>query len=209
LDIKARPSFTWSNEPPCTGYCAEPSCSMTSDEPRADRCAAQTRDGNYCESYPVTGSDRCRMHGGTQPTGMDSPNAVHGLRSPYLSEGDLEIYDEVRQHDNAELIQEEIWAIKTKLLRAARAADGDDGQAMVRDLLEKVEDGQVDEPLVGALAKLLQTSEGAVDRAIGRLNDLIKTHHKITEGETVNVDHSGEQSRDITIRREVVTDGDD
>jgi len=165
---------------------------MASEKPLPDRCGAETRSGGYCENYPVDGSDRCRMHGGTQPKGMDSPNAVHGLRSDYLSDDDREIYDEVRQHDNADLIQEEIWAIKTKLLRAAREADGNDGVEMVSDLIDTIEDGRdVDRELVGAFAKLLQTSNQAVDRALGRLNDLVKTHHKITEGETVNLDHSG------------------
>lgn len=172
---------------------------MTSEEPLPDRCGAETRDGGYCENYPVDDADRCRMHGGTQPTGMDSPNAVHGLRSDYLSEEDREIYDDVRQHDNAELIQEEIWAIKTKLLRAARAADGDGGQQLAKDMLEKVEDGEADEDVVAALAKLLKTSESAVDRALGRLNDLVKTHHKITEGDTVSVEHSGQIDGERTL----------
>lgn len=180
---------------------------MTSDEPLPDRCAAQCRDGGYCTQYPVEGRERCRMHGGTQPRGMDSPNAVHGLRSQYLTDDDQDIYEEVRAHDNAALIQEEIWAIKTKLLRAAREADGDDGHQLARDMLEKIEDGQADKEVIAALAKLLKTSEGAVDRAIGRLNDLVKTHHKITEGETLNVESDGTQ--EITIRREVVDSGGD
>lgn len=158
---------------------------MTSDEPLSDRCAAQCKSGGYCENYPVEGSERCRMHGGSTPKGMDSPHAVHGLRSPYLSEEDREIYDEVRKHDNAELIQEEIWSIKTKLLRAAREAGGNEAEPLVREMLEDVDD--VDEETIGALAKTLQVSQSALDRALGRLNDLVKTHHKITEGETLNV----------------------
>jgi hypothetical protein len=184
---------------------------MASDEPLPDRCGAETRSGGYCENYPVDGSERCRMHGGTQPKGMDSPNAVHGLRSDYLSEDDQEIYEQVRQHDNAELVQEEIWAIKTKLLRAARAADGDEGVQMVHDLIEQVDENQsVDREMIGAFAKLLQTSSGAVDRAIGRLNDLVKTHHKITEGESLNVEHSGDLEHnggfDISITHHRVTE---
>lgn len=166
---------------------------MTSEEPRPDRCGAKCRDGGYCTQYPVTGADRCRMHGGTQPKGMDSPNAVHGLRSKYLTEEDQEIYEAVRQHDNADLIQEEIWNIKTKLLRAAREAGGADGVQLVQDLVEQIDEHQeVDRETIGAFAKLLQTSTGAVDRALGRLNDLVKTHHKITEGDTVSVEHSGQ-----------------
>lgn len=165
---------------------------MTSEEPLSDRCGAKCRDGGYCTQYPVDGSERCRMHGGTQPKGMDSPNAVHGLRSKYLTDDDLEIYEQVQQHDNAALIQEEIWAIKTKLLRAAREADGEGGVKLATDLVEKVEDGEADDDVVRALAKLLQVSEGAVDRALGRLNDLVKTHHKITEGETLKHEHTGD-----------------
>lgn len=170
---------------------------MTSDEPLPDRCGAECRGGGYCENYPVQGRDRCRMHGGTQPVGMDSPNAVHALRSDYLNEEDQAIYDDVRQHDNADLIQEEIWSIKTKLLRAAREAGGNEAEPLVRDLLEDVD--HVDEDVIAALAKTLQISEGALDRALGRLNDLVKTHHKITEGDTVNVEHSGQIDGERTL----------
>lgn len=175
---------------------------MTSEDPLPDRCGAECRDGGYCTQYPIQGRERCKMHGGKQPRGMNSPNAVHGLRSEYLTDEDQEIYEEVQKHDNAELIQEEIWSIKTKLLRAAREADGDDGQQLAKDVLEKVEDGEADEEVVRALSKLLKTSDGAVDRAIGRLNDLVKTYHKITEGDTVSVEHSGEQGFNVNITHE-------
>lgn len=169
-------------------------------EPGSDCNARKSSDGifeGYCGARAGAGTDhlgegRCKWHGGNSPRGMDHPNAVHGLRSDYLTDEDQEIYEEVRQHDNADLIQEEIWSIKTKLLRAARAAEGNEGMGMAEDLLEKIEDGQADEDVVAALAKLIKTSEGAVDRAIGRLNDLVKTHHKITEGETLKHEHTGE-----------------
>mgnify|MGYP006897005043 CR=1 FL=1 len=57
---------------------------MTSDEPLPDRCGAQCRDNGYCENYPVDGAERCRMHGGTQPTGPDSPNYQHGAYTEHL-----------------------------------------------------------------------------------------------------------------------------
>lgn len=160
--------------------------------------------GGYCGNWPGKGTDhvgsgRCSLHGGASPRGMDSPNAVHGLRSDYLSEEDREIYDAVAEQENADLIQEEIWAIKTKLLRAARATNGNEGVGLASELLEKIEDGQADDDVVAALAKLLQVSSSAVDRAIGRLNDLVKTHHKITEGDTVQVEHSGQIDGERTL----------
>lgn len=57
---------------------------MTSNEPEPDRCGAKCRDGGYCTQYPVQGGERCRMHGGTQPTGTDSPNYKHGAYSKHL-----------------------------------------------------------------------------------------------------------------------------
>lgn len=166
---------------------------MSNDEPEPGKCNAHpTQDGGYCARYPSKGRDRCSSHGGESPQGMNSPNAIHGLRSPHLSEEDEEIYDEVREHSNVELLQEEFWMVKTKLLRAARATEGNEGVGMAQDLLDKIEDGEADEEVVDALAKLLQVSETAVDRAIGRLIDLSKRIHKETEGETVNLDHSGQ-----------------
>lgn len=58
---------------------------MSSDTPTDGRCNAKTRDGGYCQNYPVTGSDRCRMHGGTAPTGEDSPAYKHGAYSEHLT----------------------------------------------------------------------------------------------------------------------------
>ena len=172
---------------------------MTSDQPLEGRCGAKCRDGGYCESYPVQGRDRCRMHGGTQRTGLDNPNAVHGLRSDYLSEEDREIYEQVRQHDEVELLREEFWMVKTKLLRAARATEGNEGVGMARDLLDKIEDGEADDEVVDALANLLRTSNTAVDRAIGRLIDLAKEIRKHEDGERVTVEHSGQIDGERTL----------
>lgn len=49
---------------------------MTSTTPTDGRCNAETRDGGYCEAYPVEGSDRCRQHGG-QSTGP-APESMVG-----------------------------------------------------------------------------------------------------------------------------------
>lgn len=54
---------------------------MPSDEPQEDRCAAKCRNGGYCTQYPVNGSERCRMHGGTNDGAPENNgNAeTHGL----------------------------------------------------------------------------------------------------------------------------------
>ncbi|WP_419555393.1 HGGxSTG domain-containing protein [Sphingomonas arenae] len=35
--------------------------------PLAGRCQARTRKGTPCQSLTVSGKERCRMHGGTNP----------------------------------------------------------------------------------------------------------------------------------------------
>jgi len=47
-----------------------------------EKCGAKCRDGTECQNYPVEGSDRCRMHGGTSGAPEDNQNArKHGMFS--------------------------------------------------------------------------------------------------------------------------------
>ncbi|TLM66294.1 MAG: hypothetical protein FDZ69_06545 [Deltaproteobacteria bacterium] len=44
-------------------------------------CGAKTRSGAACKNRPVAGRKRCRMHGGTSPTGGQHWNFKHGFYS--------------------------------------------------------------------------------------------------------------------------------
>jgi uncharacterized protein YjcR len=128
---------------------------------------------------------------------MDSPNAIHGLRSEYMDDETQEIYEAVSEQSNADIVQEEIWAIKARILRAAKESGNNEAVMLVRDLTEKIGEEQVIDPqIVNALAKMIQMSSSSLDRALGRMNDLVRTHHKITEGETVNV-NAGDEWREL------------
>lgn len=48
------------------------------------KCGAKTRHGGTCQNPPVTGSKRCRMHGGKSPQGDESARYKHGRYSKYL-----------------------------------------------------------------------------------------------------------------------------
>lgn len=48
-------------------------------------CGAKTRSGAPCKNGAMA-NGRCRMHGGAQPKGADSPNLKHGRYSPYLKQ---------------------------------------------------------------------------------------------------------------------------
>ena len=171
---------------------------MSNDEPVEGRCNAHpTQDGGYCAKYPIRGRDKCRSHGGKSPRGMDSPNAIHGLRSEYMDDETQEIYEAVAEQSNADIVQEEIWAIKARILRAAKESGNNEAVMLVRNLTEKIDEEQaIDPQIVNALAKMIRMSSSSLDRALGRMNDLVRTHHKITEGETVNV-NAGDEWREL------------
>lgn len=58
---------------------------MTSDEPLPGRCAAECRDGGYCENYPKDDSGRCRMHGADGGASEGNDNAkTHGAFSEHF-----------------------------------------------------------------------------------------------------------------------------
>lgn len=51
---------------------------------QARECGAKTRDGDPCHNPPVTGANRCRMHGGKSLRGENSPTYKHGRDSRYM-----------------------------------------------------------------------------------------------------------------------------
>lgn len=106
---------------------------MSNDKQIDGKCNAQTRDGGFCANPPVTGSKRCRMHGGTADNaGENNGNYKHGLYAEIgLTEeerdlmetieedlGDIEMYDLLLEH---------------QLARYLRAADVVDEPAITPD----------------------------------------------------------------------------
>lgn len=55
------------------------------DVPKAI-CGAKTRSGKPCQSSPVSGKRRCRMHGGATPTGRQQGPIRHGIYSKRLTD---------------------------------------------------------------------------------------------------------------------------
>ena len=63
------------------------------DRPLVSRCCAKTRAGTLCQSPPVQGRKRCRLHGGL------SPGAPRGSRNGNYKNGEW----------TAEAIEERRW----------------------------------------------------------------------------------------------------
>lgn len=51
--------------------------------------------GEQCKNPAVSGSIKCRLHGGKTPRGANSPNFKHGGRSKYIPQRILGIYEEL------------------------------------------------------------------------------------------------------------------
>jgi hypothetical protein len=82
---------------------------MTSSEPLSDRCGAECRSGGFCESYPVDGAERCRMHGGTaseKNAGKKNGNFEHGAYSEHFK-SDLSEREEDAFGDLVDALEDE------------------------------------------------------------------------------------------------------
>lgn len=71
-------------------------------------CGAKTRDGDPCKNAPVTGSKRCRMHGGKTPSGVASVHFKHGRYSKNLPTHLADDYEEALLDPNTLDLYDEI-----------------------------------------------------------------------------------------------------
>jgi len=155
---------------------------------RYGRCEATNRHGERCGRAAIGSHGKCGYHGGKSLRGENHPDTVHGLRSPYLSDEDRRLYENVSQYEPHELILEEFHMTKTRLLRAARNTGGTRGEELAREILDDVPQHSINEDVITALADIMDVSLQALDRQVGRLNQLSKEYRKWTEGETITVE---------------------
>lgn len=87
-------------------------------------CGAKTRNGQPCQSAPVNGSTRCRMHGGSTPRGSDSPHFKTGLYSKYASASIQSKNDDFIAADPLDLTSELALARALLAEFLSRYADG-------------------------------------------------------------------------------------
>lgn len=91
-------------------------------------CGAKTRNGGACQNPPVSGSNRCRMHGGKSLRGMESPTYKHGLYSKYAGESLKEVLAELDKVSSNELINpdNEIKLMQALILKCKGIENGAD-----------------------------------------------------------------------------------
>lgn len=173
---------------------------MARDYGNHGRCEATAKSTDERCGQPAGPSGKCRFHGDASPKGEDHPSFEHGLFSDYLSEEDRRTIDRLEEFDDAEKLDEIInWRL-ARLRRAVRSLS-DEQERNFWDAFADVVDsaGPVEAEEIAELAKMLDRGNRALQDEIDLVRKLIKDRNKITEGNTVNVEHSGEIDGERTL----------
>lgn len=86
-------------------------------------CGAKTRSGKPCQSLPVLGSKRCRMHGGHALRGMANPAFKTGRYSEYIPERLLARYQEAASDTQLLELDHDIALVDARLSDLLGRAD--------------------------------------------------------------------------------------
>lgn len=177
---------------------------MTADTPEEDaqnyhddywRCGR----GDKCGQTAGWGTDHvgvgaCKLHGGATPSGEDHGAFKHGLYSDVIREEDKETLSTIEDMSTAAKLESTLNVQVLKLHRAIEGMEDDQRTSFMDAFGDLVDgaagrDGTIDKDQLRYLAQML----GQNDRAIREWMDLIrktaKDLHKITDGETVTVEH--------------------
>lgn len=142
------------------------------------------------------GVGACKLHGGNAgaPKGAKNGNFKHGLFSDVIRDEDKETLRQIEEMTTAAKLESTLNMQVLKLHRAITGMEDED-RASFMDVFKDVvtaaqaPDGEINSQDLRNLAKML----GQNDRAIREWMDLIrrtaKDLHKITDGETVKVEH--------------------
>lgn len=97
-------------------------------------CGAKTRSGGLCQSPPVKGSRRCRMHGGTQPVGPASPNFKTGRYSKLLPKRMAATYAQAQADGELLALKDEIALLDSRLADVLGRVDTGESSRLWTDL---------------------------------------------------------------------------
>lgn len=130
------------------------------------QCNAKAKStGERCNNPAVTGSTKCRLHGGKSLRGEASPTYKHGKFSNYLPERLVKIYEAVQADDEASILNRNIRLRETFIReRLAMIDDVPDSAATWNNLRHEI----------GELRKAYQNSDdGKVYAALDNLRIII------------------------------------
>lgn len=108
-------------------------------------CGAKTRSGTPCQLSPITGRNRCALHGGKTLVGIASPQTTHGRYSKYLPTRLMERYSASLSDPELLAMREDIALLEARLTDLILRVDsGEAGQVWqdVRATWDEVEDAR-------------------------------------------------------------------
>lgn len=97
-------------------------------------CGAKTRAGGTCNSPAVTGSARCRMHGGKSLVGPSHPGFRHGRYSKHLPTNLRQTYDAAVEDDDLLSLRDELALLKTRLVELSGRLQSGESATLWNDL---------------------------------------------------------------------------
>lgn len=138
-------------------------------------CGAKTRSGEPCQTSPVSGRHRCRMHGGTIRRGIASPHFVHGRYSKVLPTRLAERYAECFDDPELLSLRSEIALVDARLLELLDPIHGDEQGS------DKIMTALLDEELVAAHRRNDEQAVRAVEQRIMPYLKNVLGRHQIIE----------------------------
>ncbi len=149
-------------------------------------CGAKTRAGAQCQNASMS-NGRCRMHGGSTPTGVALPQTKHGRYSKHLPTRLAGAYAEAQADGRLLELRDDIALIDARLQDVLGRVDtGESGEVWQRLVKAKVEVLTAPkEEKTARLADLLRLiDEGADDYAAWMdVRSLVEQRRKLVESE--------------------------
>ena len=158
---------------------------------RADECGLPAGWGT-----DHVGVGACRKHGGNAgaPSGPANGNWKHGLYSDVVREEDQATLQRMEEMSTAAKLEATLNMQVLKVHRAIEGLESEDRTDFM-DVFEEVvaaasaPDQQIDNEQLRYLAKMLGQNQRAVREWMDLIRKTAKDLHKITDGETVTVEH--------------------
>ena len=158
---------------------------------RADECGLPAGWGT-----DHVGVGACRKHGGNAgaPSGPANGNWKHGLYSDVVREEDQATLKRIEEMSTAAKLEATLNMQVLKVHRAIEGLESEDRTDFM-DVFEEVvaaasaPDQQIDNEQLRYLAKMLGQNQRAVREWMDLIRKTAKDLHKITDGETVTVEH--------------------
>ena len=162
-------------------------------------CGAKNRSGEPCKKHALTGSKRCKLHGGKStgaPKGNQNRN-THGIYSSVISDDEKLIWEQVELGR----IDDELRLCRIRLVRALAAENRDGDDLLLESKVEKTATAASvpldDSDVIVDKSYRRRDYCGIIDKLMARIESLEKTRLELMK------DDSGDKKFDAVTKIEI------